>query len=725
MPKNLSKSKSKRKSKSARNVKDPKKKRRAKVVSRPMTNELVINAMQTQKKGKADKTHVDNRRYIFQILQWFADNDFKDCLQEVDANFKVACLETRGSSEPKTKNRFFPDKYLWFDFVKIDRFAIPMSNFIESLREVVTTEDDIEEDLEKLRPAKLATLKKYRSALYHYRESAVLQADGRTQLDIDASRIRSYESAMKGFMSGKAKESEQLKLSGKMQSNVKRKFTQQFYSGAGKKYSENSNTPGHFFFHTLVQSCGRGAEIGFMNETHFFVEDDSIVITFYDTKGDLEHKFPINIHFYANPFQWHDCFFFSFGAYVLCRQGPFKNGRIFDGKTPTSTHREQLTNLFPPQELEKVFGLKSNEVGLHSARKFILSKLSNASENPPSDRAISLRAGHSLATIDKAYYSHEARGDMRIGRLMIADEGTREIMCYPPHWKNPNDKMLWEYIDECVPWLSECSAGFKAAAAMAIASIVYHADILMQDPCRHPELLRTVLFQSNMIHDLKNSLTGIWVSERDPPLIRTGINNTDIRLMAIQKGIEDLPAKVHANGVNTELDALKTSIHDLKTLIQNNQDFVGSNVGVDACPANSFQWGDGTERSIPENFTLSARNVMSGWCLWHGGNRHFKYIDGDKEKKVRIIPYKYLTRQDLRKQRRLQIRYSKWKFVMLYLENKLKIVMPNWDKEGANSSKVRRKLSQLIPSNATKYEGNHPWNQSVARVYDVIKNIEM
>ena len=59
-------------------------------------------------------------------------------------------------------------------------------------------------------------------------------------------------------------------------------------------------------------------------------------------------------------------------------------------------------------------------------------------------------AGHSLATIDKVYYSHEARGDMRIGRLMIADEGTREIMCYPPHWKNQNDERLWECVDECV-----------------------------------------------------------------------------------------------------------------------------------------------------------------------------------------------------------------------------------------------------------------------------------
>lgn len=684
-----------------------------------MTDKLSVNAMQTQKKGKAVKTHTDNRRYTFQILQWFSDNNFNDCLKEVSSNFKIACLETRGSSEPKTKNVIFPDKYLWFDFTKIDKFAIPMQNFIESLREIVTEEDNIEEDQENLRPAKLATLKKYRSALYHYRESAVLQGDGRTQLDIDMSKIRSYESAMRGFMSGKAKESEQLKLSGKMQSNVKRKFTQQFYSGAGKKYAEDSNTPGHLFFHTLVQSCGRGAEIGFMNETHFFVEDDSIVITFYDTKGDTEHKFPIHVHFYANPFKWHDCFFVSFGAYVLCRQGALENGRLFDGKTPTSTFREQLTNLFQAQELEKVYGLKPNEVGLHSARKYILSKLSNASENPPSDRAISLRAGHSLATIDKVYYSHEARGDMRIGRLMIADEGTREIMCYPPHWKIQNDKRLWECIEECVPWLSECSAGFKAAAAMAIASIVYHADTFIQDPSRHPELLKTVLFQSDMIHDLKKNLTGIWVSERDPPLKRTGINKTDIRLMAIQKGIEDLPAKVQANGASAELDALKTSIHDLKTLIQNNQDFIGCNVGVDACPANSFHWGDGTERSIPEKFILSARNVMSGWCVWHGGNRH--YIDRD-EKKVQIIPYKYLTRQDLSKQRKLQIEYSKWKFVMSHLEEKLKNVMPDWEKEGANSSKVRRKLSQLIPSNATKYEGNHSWNQSVTRVYDVIKN---
>ena len=58
------------------------------------------------------------------------------------------------------------------------------------------------------------------------------------------------------------------------------------------------------------------------------------------------------------------------------------------------------------------FGLKLDEIGLHSARKFVLSKLANASENPP--------------------------GDMRIGRLMIADEGTREIMCFPPGWMHPH-----------------------------------------------------------------------------------------------------------------------------------------------------------------------------------------------------------------------------------------------------------------------------------------------
>ena len=129
------------------------------------------------------------------------------------------------------------------------------------------------------------------------------------------------------------------------------------------------------------------------------------------------------------------------------------------------------------------------------------------------------------------------------------------------------------------------------------------------------ELVKTVLFQSDMIQDLKKNLTGIWVSERDPPLKRTGINKTDIRLMAIQQGIEDLPAKCRVNGASTELDAIKSSIQDLKTIIQEKQDFKGCNVGVDACPANSFQWGDGTERSIPENFTLSARNVMSAVCL--------------------------------------------------------------------------------------------------------------
>ena len=216
--------------------------------------------------------------------------------------------------------------------MNIHLFAIPMTNFIESLREIVTEEDDEEDFLQNLRPAKLATLKKYRSALYHYRESAVIQVDGRTQLEIDASRIRSYESHMKAYMSGKAKESEQLKQSGKLQSNIKRKFTQAYYSGAGIRYASQSNTSGHFFFQTLVQSCGRGCEIGYMNETHFFVEDDSIVITFYDTKGDTEHKFPINVHFYANPFQWHDCFFVSFGAYVLCRQGPFKMDASLTGK---------------------------------------------------------------------------------------------------------------------------------------------------------------------------------------------------------------------------------------------------------------------------------------------------------------------------------------------------------------------------------------------------------
>ena len=60
-----------------------------------MTIELSVNAMQTQKKGKADKTQIDNRRYIFQILQWFADNNYYNCLKEVSSNFKVACLEER------------------------------------------------------------------------------------------------------------------------------------------------------------------------------------------------------------------------------------------------------------------------------------------------------------------------------------------------------------------------------------------------------------------------------------------------------------------------------------------------------------------------------------------------------------------------------------------------------------------------------------------------------
>lgn len=73
-----------------------------------------------------------------------------------------------------------------------------MANFIESLREIVN-DDELECAEKDLRPAKLATLKKYRTAIFHYRENAVQQSDGRTHLNIDASKIHMYESAMKAY----------------------------------------------------------------------------------------------------------------------------------------------------------------------------------------------------------------------------------------------------------------------------------------------------------------------------------------------------------------------------------------------------------------------------------------------------------------------------------------------------------------------------------------------
>jgi len=717
--KSKTKTKAKKKKKT-KAKKKKKKKRRAMLISRPMHDSLITSAMGTEKSSKAKKTRVDYRYYAFEVLNWFVQNEIKNCLMTVPAKFQIAILEERGTDPPRCTRFLRREQYYWFDFTKIDKFAIPFKAYLESLREILHDEDE-QKNPDELDPAKVSSLKKYRSALYHYRASAVCQTDGQSRLQIDAEKIRAYEAAMKSFMGGKTKEHAQLKLSGKRESNAKDKITDFFYSKVCYKYCEMGKPHSHFFWVTLAQSCGRGKEIGHINTSHFSVEDDSIVITFYDTKGDQTSEIPIDLHFFANPFAWHKCLFFSLGALVLTQSGPFEKGKIFSGKTPNSTVREQLNNLFSEEEMERQFGLHPDGVGLHSVRKYILTKIANASEKPPHPTAIDIRGGHNLELVKGAYYSYDSRGDCRIGRLMIADEGTPEINCYPPHWIDPEDAFVWETIDDCCPWLSQEGPNFRKAAVFAIASVVHASEEVVASNDLYPALIQTELFQrKDVLKKLRDKLTGIYESKCNPPMVRHGICTSDLTLARIENNQKNLPRAVaEAMGTHHGFDAVLDEMKEMRNLLQSTMDFDDAMVCIDSSPNSTFTWDDGSQRHIPQYFRFNAANVMSAWVMWHSGNRHFKAKTSDgMTKTIRIIPYKHINSKDCKKVRHLQRARSRWRKVMGFLENELEKKIPNWH-NSPGSSNVRRAVSQLVPSSKkNKYEGNHPWMQSVDSIYN-------
>lgn len=307
-----------------------------------------------------------------------------------------------------------------------------------------------------------------------------------------------------------------------------------------------------------MHRCSNTENIHF---NHLKWDEDSLCVYFAHMKNDQmgERKDPR--HVYANPLQPQVSAILSLAIYFLVCSFDRGASSLFPGTKQYDRFEKALKRLCGKGavavELAKR-GFTIHDIGTHSIRKGGFSHCMNGSTTCPPAAATHLRGGWKLEGVQDRYLRHEAAGDYYVGRTIAGlpiDDPRFGIL--PPHFLDPTDAEVRLAIQICYP---DAPAGMEYILEMCVASLVYHANFLVDKlPKNHPVLLSALFMQG---HSLLPSLKAkVACSVGQSTRMRsTGLNAEAIilrRIEQIETGLSE---------VNTTLrslpDAMRTAIAD-------------------------------------------------------------------------------------------------------------------------------------------------------------------
>lgn len=236
---------------------------------------------------------------------------------------------------------------------------------------------------------------------------------------------------------------------------------------------------GHFegvfawVFTTLMwNTVGRSINVAELRCCHFNWENDSLLVTFSQTKGDRSGESTCDPkHIFANPTNPAVCPITSLCVYLMLHK---TENKIFAGNNEARRYGQILATTLRTIGFQ-VSG-SPEDIGTHSNRKGAATYC-NSFPCGPTPLQIYLRAGWSIGKVQDRYLFNGSGGDCLVGRTLAGLCPTsEEFALLTPHFHESDlnyisDELGWENI---FPGYSSYTQGLKSAAPYLFASFVYN-----------------------------------------------------------------------------------------------------------------------------------------------------------------------------------------------------------------------------------------------------------
>lgn len=274
---------------------------------------------------------------------------------------------------------------------------------------------------------------------------------------------------------------------------------------------------------------------------------DALLIYFATTKADQTGercKHPI--HVYANPVTPAVCPVLALGLYLLhfgaCKSGVLFGGNFQDARFGNILH-DYLTSDPHCKMLLENAGLVAAELGTHSLRKGSTTYTSSGSTEGPSFNSICQRAGWKLGTVQDKYLRFERASDEYTGRVVSGLPLQHEdFALLPPHFP-----LLDDEVDGIVKGVFDSDLlsypHMRPVLRHTLASVVYHADYLLEALPQHSPLRKSWLLTNSKVFQ---SLRAKVVCHRNSEhMTSTGIPAHVAHIVSIRE-LKDRMAEVEA-----------------------------------------------------------------------------------------------------------------------------------------------------------------------------------
>ena len=212
---------------------------------------------------------------------------------------------------------------------------------------------------------------------------------------------------------------------------------------------------------------------------HMEWENDCMCIYFAHMKNDQggdRKKDPR--HIYSNPHDPIICPILGLSIYFATfNLSGTKDSHLFPGQNQYKRFSKYLEKICIKHETEILndFGIKIEDIGVHSLRKGAASYVSSGSTCAPPQVATNIRAGWSMGIIQDTYLRYEAAGDQYVGRVVcglpLSSPKFAVLPCQVDCSVEESKKMVATFFP-CITGNLLCMGRFFSA------SILYHYNFL-------------------------------------------------------------------------------------------------------------------------------------------------------------------------------------------------------------------------------------------------------
>lgn len=313
---------------------------------------------------------------------------------------------------------------------------------------------------------------------------------------------------------------------------------------------------------------------------HVYFDADSLVFEFAKSKGHQKGEKHLGPwHVYANPHKPHICPILAMARYLFTYPDVLKgNSRLFEGKNQYSRYLKRFHDLLISEAQTLLeLGYEKGDLGTHSVRKGVGSKVASGSTVSPPIVAICIRAGWVLGGVKDRYLFRENAGDQYVGRCATGlDQSSKEFAVSPPYFdyssvkdteKFKRKEEVREFLKSRLPNYSSIQGKTLHMATMCFASICHHKEYLLDN--LHE---RCPLRASPMFRDIPDSIVSLakvsypWDKTADTPSF-TGIPPHVLMLCELEEVKKELRLVREGiiDGLKDAMDERGFASHDHNT----------------------------------------------------------------------------------------------------------------------------------------------------------------